>query len=68
MKKIFNTTQSDLRKYNGAVVELGEELTDDERDPEVGRMWHITFHDGHTVDAYEDELTDFVEEDYEDDV
>lgn len=62
MKKIFNTTQSDLRKYNGTVVELGEELTDDERDPEVGRMWHITFRDGCTVDAYEDELTDFVKE------
>lgn len=56
MKKIFNTTQSDLVKYNGTEVEVGEELTDKERDPEVGRMWHITFFDGKKSDAFEDEL------------
>lgn len=57
MKKIFNTTQSDLIKYNGTLVEIGTELTDNERDPEVGRMWHITFYDGKHSDAYEDELS-----------
>jgi len=57
MKKIFNTTQSDLAQYNGTEVEVGEELTDAERDIEVGRMWHITFHDGKKADAFEDELT-----------
>ena len=57
MKKIFNTTQSDLIQYNGTEVEVGEELTDAERDPEVGRMWHITFYDGKQSDAYEDELS-----------
>lgn len=58
MKKIFKCAQSDLIKYNGTVVEVGKELTDDERDVEVGRMWHITFHDGYTADAFEDELCD----------
>ena len=57
MTKIFNTTQSDLIKYNGTEVVVGKELTDAERDPEVGRMWHITFHDGTTSDAFEDELS-----------
>ena len=57
MTKIFNTTQSDLIKYNGTKVVVGKELTDAERDPEVGRMWHITFHDGTTSDAFEDELS-----------
>ena len=57
MKKIFNTTQSDLLKYNGTEVEVGAELTDEERDPEVGRMWHITCCDGYETDAYEDELS-----------
>jgi hypothetical protein len=57
MKKIFNTTQSDLIHYNGTEVEVGEELTDTERDIEVGRMWHITFYDGKRTDAFEDELT-----------
>jgi len=56
MKKTFNTTQSDLLQYNGTEVEVGAELTDAERDPEVGRMWHITFYDGRTSDAFEDEL------------
>lgn len=56
MKKVFNTTQSDLIKYNGTLVDVGEELTDKERDPEVGRMFHITFHDGVKSDAFEDEL------------
>lgn len=57
MRKIFNTTQSDLKKYNGTEVEVGTELTDDERDPEVGRMFHITFFDGKKTDAFEDELS-----------
>lgn len=57
MKKIFNTTQSDLVQYNGTEVKVGTELTDKERDIEVGRMWHITFHDGKKTDAFEDELT-----------
>lgn len=57
MKKIFNTTQSDLVQYNETEVEVGAELTDKERDIEVGRMWHITFHDGKKTDAFEDELT-----------
>lgn len=56
MEKIFNTTQSDLVQYNGTKVEIGAELTDDERDPEVGRMWHITFCDGTNGEAFEDEL------------
>lgn len=57
MRKIFNTTQSDLTKYNGTEVEVGAELTDNERDPEVGRMFHITFFDGNKSDAFEDELS-----------
>ncbi|MBO4905373.1 MAG: hypothetical protein J5367_09155 [Lachnospiraceae bacterium] len=57
LKAIFNTTQSDLTKYNGTEVEVGAELTDAERDAEVGRMFHITFSDGTTSDAFEDELT-----------
>ncbi len=55
-KAIFNTTQSDLIKYNGTEVTIGAELTDTERDPEVGRMWRVTFHDGTAADAFEDEL------------
>ena len=57
MKKMFNTTQSDLIRYNGTLVDVGEELTDKERDLEVGRMFHITFYDGVKSDAFEDELT-----------
>ncbi len=56
MKRVFRTTQSDLLRYNGQLVEVGDELTDDERDSEVGRMFHITMADGFKTDAYEDEL------------
>lgn len=56
MEKIFYTTQSDLVKYNGTMVKVLAELTDIERDEEVGRMFHITFCDGFTSDAFEDEL------------
>lgn len=56
-KAIFTTTQSDLTKYNGTEVEVGAELTDAERDLEVGRMFHVTFNDGATGDAFEDELS-----------
>lgn len=55
-RAVFNTEQSDYIKYNGTVVEVGAELDDSERDKEVGRMWHITFHDGKKADAFEDEL------------
>ena len=55
-KAIFTTTQSDLTKYNGTGVEVGAELTDAERDPEVGRMFHVIFNDGTIGDAFEDEL------------
>ena len=43
MKKIFNTTQSDLVKYNGTEVEVGEELTDKERDPEARSLQEDRF-------------------------
>lgn len=56
MKAIFTTTQSDLLKYNGYVVQVRKELGDNERDPEVGRMWNIRFPDGVMIDAFEDEL------------
>ena len=53
---LFTTTQSDLLKYNDTIVNVGAELNDNERDFEVGRMWHITFCDGTQTDAFEDEL------------
>lgn len=55
-KAVFMTTQSELTKYNGTEVEIGAELNDAERDPEVGRMFHITFCDGAKGDAFDDEL------------
>ncbi len=58
MRRKFKTIQTDLMKYNDTEVEVGQELNDDERDPEVGRMFHITFYDGTKTDAFEDELYD----------
>lgn len=61
MYKWLETTQSDLMPYSGTLVRVGKELTDQERDPEVGRMWHITLYNGKRIDAFEDELFDLTE-------
>lgn len=57
MKKIFNTTDSELKKYNGTEVEVIRPLTEDEADiADVGNMYKVRFYDGYVRDAFEDEL------------
>lgn len=57
MKKIFNTTDSELKKYNGTEVEVIRPLTDKECDiADVGNMYKVRFYDGYERDAFEDEL------------
>lgn len=57
MKKIFNTTDSELKKYNGTEVEVIRALTEDEADiADVGNMYKVRFFDGYERDAFEDEL------------
>lgn len=58
MKKIFNTTDSELKKYNGTEVEIIRPLTEKECDIEdVGKMYKVRFCDGYERDAFEDELS-----------
>ena len=58
MKKIFNTTDSELKKYNGTEVEIIRPLTKEECDIEdVGNMYKVRFHDGYERDAFDDELS-----------
>ena len=58
MKKVFNTTESGLVKYNGTEVEVIRPLTEKECDiAEVGMMYRVRFHDGCINDAFEDELS-----------
>ena len=57
-KYIFNTTDSELRKYNGTEVEVIRPLTEDEADIfDVGNMYKVRFSDGYERDAFEDELS-----------
>ena len=57
-KYIFNTTDSELRKYNGTEVEVIRPLTEDETDIfDVGNMYKVRFSDGYERDAFEDELS-----------
>lgn len=57
MKKIFNTTDSELMKYNGTEVEVIRPLTEKECDiADVGNMYKVRFFDGYERDAFEDEL------------
>ena len=54
----FNTTDSELRKYNGTEVEVIRPLTEDEADiSDVGNMYKVRFSDGYERDAFEDELS-----------
>ena len=53
----FETTQSDLTKYNGTIVKILHPLNPSDYDEEyVGKMYRIVFEDGIMGDAFEDEL------------
>lgn len=55
---IFNTTQSDLLKYNGTSVYIERPLRKYEFDvEEVGNMYRARFIDGRHWDVFEDELS-----------
>lgn len=57
-KYMFNTTDSDLTKYNGTEAEVIRPLTEDEADIfDVGNMYKVKFSDGYERDAFEDELS-----------
>lgn len=58
MKKIFNTIDSELIKYDGTEVEIIRPLTEEECDIEdVGNMYKVRFFDGYEFDVFEDELS-----------
>lgn len=53
----FNTTDSELKKYNGTDVEILRELTNEECDiAEVGVMYKVKFYDGYVRDVFADEI------------
>ncbi len=57
-KYIFNTTDTELTKYNGKEVEIIRPLTEDEADiVDVGNMYKVRFSDGYERDVFEDELS-----------
>lgn len=59
MRKKFNTTQSDLLKYNNTSVEVIGECDESKYDKaDVGIMYNIRFYDGKELQAFEDELED----------
>ena len=54
---VFKTSDTELSKYNGTVVEIIRPLTDTECDIEdVGNMYKARFFDGYERDVFEDEL------------
>ena len=54
----FNTTDSELKKYDGTEVEVIRPLSEDEADIlDVGNMYKVRFIDGYERDAFEDELS-----------
>lgn len=57
-KYTFNTTETELLKYNGTEVEVIRPLTEDEADiTDVGNMYKVRFGDGYEGDVFGDELS-----------
>lgn len=57
-KTYFNTTQTDLVKYNNNIVNIKRALTASEIDIEdVGPMYEIILPNGKQIEAFKDELT-----------
>lgn len=57
-KYVFNTTDSELQKYNSTKVSVIRKLTDNECDiKDVGNMYQVQFEDGYKSDVFEDELS-----------
>lgn len=57
-KAYFNTTQTDLVKYNNNIVNIKRTLTASEIDIEdVGPMYEIILPNGKQIEAFKDELT-----------
>jgi hypothetical protein len=56
---LFTTRSRDEANasHSGLTCRIIRELTDDERDREVGPMFTVRFPDGFQVDAFHDELT-----------
>lgn len=56
-KYIFNTTDTELIRYNGTEVKIIRPLTEEEADIfDVGNMYKVRFIDGYERDAFENEL------------
>lgn len=51
-----STGETDLAAHTGQWCEVLTELGDDERDEEVGRMFHVRFDDGFESDVFLHEL------------
>ena len=58
----FNTTDTELQKYNGTTIEVIRPLTEKECDiNDVGNMYKAKFNDGCERDVFEDELDPHIE-------
>lgn len=54
---VFETTQSDLTRYNGMKIIASAPLDESRYDKEdVGEMFRIKLEDGTLLDAFEDEM------------
>ena len=57
-KYVFNTTDTELERYNGTKVNIVRVLTNKECDiKDVGNMYKAQFEDGYERDVFEDELS-----------
>lgn len=58
-RETFHTLYDSQEDLDGKRFEIVRELTDVERDPEVGRMYKIKFEDGTLFDAWAEEVEEW---------
>jgi hypothetical protein len=55
--RVFKTKANDYKEFDGMeITEVINELGDNERDREVGRMFRIRLSNNKIIDAYQDEI------------
>lgn len=56
LRKYFYSTRDNIKKYNSLKFEVVRELTDGEKDPQIGAMYKIRLETGIELDVFEDEI------------
>lgn len=63
-KEVFDSPYEQYIDKVGQKFKVLRNLTDEERDPEVGTMYEIQFEDGTIIEAWPEEVEDMIKTEY----